>query len=229
MEEKLRIPRPTVKRLSLYFREVGALIAAGTRTVSSSQLGDALGLTGAQVRKDLAFFGQLGHPGVGYELNRLHEKLRQVLGRDRPWNAALVGAGNIGRALLSYERFAEEDFHIAAVFDSNERMIGHEHGGRRIRSMDDLPEQIGLHDIKIGIVAVPAHAAQAVADRMIESGITGILNFAPRRLDVHEEVSITSVDFTFALEQLAYQISLGLTGSLDEATGRVGPDESTLS
>ena len=95
--------------------------------------------------------------------------------------------------------------------------------------MDDLPEQVGLHDIKIGIVAVPAHAAQAVADRMIESGITGILNFAPRRLDVHEEVSITSVDFTFALEQLAYQISLGLTGSLDEATGRVGPDESTLS
>ena len=216
MEAKSKIPRPTVKRLSLYFREVGALVAGGQRTVSSNQLGAALGLTGAQVRKDLAFFGQLGHPGVGYELTRLYDHLRQVLGRDRVWNAALVGVGNIGRALLAYQRFAEEDFHIAAVFDSRKEIIGKEYDGRTVMPMESLPSMIRKNEIKIGIVAVPASAAQQVADELIKAGITGILNFAPRRLDVHDEVSITSVDFTLALEQLAYQISLGLTGLIED-------------
>jgi redox-sensing transcriptional repressor len=215
MEAKPKIPRPTVKRLSLYFREVGSLVAAGRRTISSKQLGSALGLTGAQVRKDLAFFGQLGHPGVGYEIARLYDHLRQVLGRDRTWNAALVGVGNIGRALLAYQRFAQEDFHITAVFDSSDGAIGCEYGGRTVHGMNDMPALVRDHDIKLGIVAVPAEAAQQVADALIESGVTGILNFAPRRLDVEDTISVTSVDFTLALEQLAFQVSVGLTGSFE--------------
>lgn len=213
MEAKPKIPRPTVKRLSLYLREVGLLAAAGRRTVSSKQLGSALGLTGAQVRKDLAFFGQLGHPGIGYEITRLHAHLRQVLGRDRTWNAALVGVGNIGRALLAYQRFAQEDFRITAVFDSSDSTIGQEYGGRAVHGMNDMPALVSHHEIKLGILAVPADSAQHVADLLIEAGVTGILNFAPRRLDVGDTVSVTSVDFTLALEQLAFQVSAGLTGS----------------
>lgn len=216
MEVKPKIPRPTVKRLSLYLRELGALLATGRSTISSKQLGSVLGLTDAQVRKDLAFFGQFGHPGVGYEVAKLHAHLRTILGRDRVWNAALVGAGNIGRALLAYDRFDEQDFHIAAVFDGESSCVGKSYGGRVVHPMEDLKRLVGEHEIKLGIVAVPGESAQAVADLLIESGITGILNFAPRRLDVHNAVSITSVDFTLALERLAFQVSLGLTGSLDD-------------
>jgi redox-sensing transcriptional repressor len=216
MEPKPKIPRPTVKRLSLYFRELGQLISVGRKTISSKQLGDALGLAGVQVRKDLTFFGQVGNPGVGYDVEKLHLHLKQALGRDRTWNAALVGAGNIGRALLSYDHFTIGDFHIAAVFDSNDRAIGREYGGREIQPMDRMGELVQHHEIMLGIIAVPAPAAQVVADHMIEAGITGILNFAPRRLEVGDDVSITSVDFTLALEQLAFQVSLGLSGSLDD-------------
>ena len=131
-------------------------------------------------------------------------------------SAALVGAGNIGRALLSYDHFTMGDFHIAAVFDSNDRAIGREYGGREIQPMDRMGELVQHHEIMLGIIAVPAPAAQVVADHMIEAGITGILNFAPRRLEVGDDVSITSVDFTLALEQLAFQVSLGLSGSLDD-------------
>ena len=216
MDPKPKIPRPTAKRLSRYFRELKQLVDAGRSTISSKQLGVALGLTGAQVRKDLTYFGQLGSPGVGYDVERLYLRLRQVLGRDRVWNAALVGAGNIGRALLAYDHFTVGEFHIAAVFDSDERAIGVDHGGRVVQPMNRLSSFVAEHEIRIGIVAVPASAAQEVVDAMIEAGITGILNFTPRHLDVQDGVSISSVDFTLALEQLAFQVSLGLTGSLDD-------------
>ena len=215
MEAKPKIPKPTVKRLSLYLRELGSLVSAGRTTVSSKELGSVLGLTDAQIRKDLAYFGQFGNPGVGYEVGRLHQHLSRIFGRDRSWNAALVGVGNIGRALLSYERFSKEAFHIAAVFDCDGSCIGESYGGRIVHPMEDLQKLVDENDIRLGIVAVPADAAQAVADLLIKVGIKGILNFAPRRLDVHDAVSVTSVDFTLALERLAFQVTHGLTGSID--------------
>jgi redox-sensing transcriptional repressor len=211
-----RIPRPTVKRLSLYLRELEARADADQQTISSKQLGAALGLTDAQVRKDLAYFGQFGHPGIGYRVGELTARLRQILRADRTWNAAVVGAGNIGRALMAYQQFHRKGFEVAAVFDSDPGVIGQMVAGHRVRSMEDLPQLIAQRDIKIGIVTVPADAAQQVADALIEAGVMGILNFAPVRLDVRDAVSVTSVDFSVALEQLAFQVSLGLTGSLDE-------------
>lgn len=216
MELKPKIPRPTVKRLSLYLRELSSHLAAERATVSSKQLGSVLGLTDAQVRKDLAYFGQFGHPGVGYSVPVLHSHLLKILGLDRSWSAALVGAGNIGRALLSYRRFEEQNFCISAVFDCDATCIGQEIDGRVIYPIEELDRVVRQGAIRLGIVAVPADAAQDVADRLIEAGVTGILNFAPRRLDVHNAVSVSSVDFTLALEQLAFQVSLGFTGSLDD-------------
>ena len=216
MTPRARIPRPTVKRLSLYLRELEALREGGLETVSSKQLGDALGLTDAQVRKDLAFFGQFGHPGIGYKSDELVRELRKILGTDRQWNACIVGAGNIGRALMPYARFRRKGFDIVAVFDSDPAVHGHEIAGHKVRPISDLKQLVKERNILIGIVAVPAAAAQGVAEQLIAAGVRGILNFAPVRLDVHDQVSVLSVDFSLSLEQLAFQVSLGLTGSLDE-------------
>ena len=215
MPYRAKIPRPTVKRLSLYLRELESIAEEGANTISSKQLGTALGLTDAQVRKDLAYFGQFGHPGIGYRISELTEELRKILGTDHKWNAAVVGAGNIGRALMAYQRFRRKGFEIVAVFDSSPDIVGQEITGHRVRPMEDLDQLVRERDIKIGILAVPADAAQAVTDRLIEAGVLGILNFAPVRLEVRDAVSVNSVDFSVSLEQLAFQVSLGLTGSLD--------------
>ncbi len=213
-----KIPRPTVKRLSLYLRELETRAEQDQHTISSKQLGQALGLTDAQVRKDLAYFGQFGHPGIGYRVSELTDRLRGILRTDRIWNTAVVGAGRVGRALMAYERFHLKGFEITAVFDSDPEVIGQEIAGHSVRPMSDLPQLVADRDIKIGIITVPADAAQAVVDALINAGVTGILNFAPVRLEVRDAVSITSVDFSVSLEQLAFQISLGMTGSLDEET-----------
>lgn len=216
MAARSRIPRPTVKRLSLYLRELEALAEREQQTISSKQLGTALGLTDAQVRKDLAYFGQFGHPGIGYRVAALINELRRILGTDHRWNAAVVGAGNIGRAIMPYGRFARKGFDVVAIFDNDSKVIGSEIAGHKVRPMQDLPQLVKERDIKIGIVAVPAQFAQQVADNLINAGVLGILNFAPIRLDVHDAVSVASVDFSLSLEQLAFQVSLGLTGPLDD-------------
>jgi redox-sensing transcriptional repressor len=216
MSSRSKIPRPTVKRLSFYLRQLESLAETDRATISSKELGAALGLTDAQVRKDLAFFGQFGHPGIGYRVVELIEQLRRILGTDRDWHAAVVGAGNIGRAVMAYDRFQPKGFEIVAVFDDDPVVIGHVVAGHRVRPMADLPALVAERDIKLGIVATPAAAAQKVADALIEAGVLGILNFAPVRLDVRDAVSVVSVDLSVSLEQLAFQVSLGLTGSLDD-------------
>ena len=209
MDGKSKIPNPTARRLSLYFRELGDRRALDEKaTMSSRQLGTALGYSDAQVRKDLTFVGQLGHPGVGYSVATLHDNLRRILGRDRSWNAALVGAGNIGRALLSYRRFDEQKFHITRVFDSNPRTIGTTIDQRVIRDVASIKEELVDCDIELGIIAVPAEHAQPVAEKLIEAGVGGILNFAPRRIEVPSTVVLSNVDFTLTLEQLAFQLNL---------------------
>ena len=211
------IPRPTVKRLSLYLRELDRVAAGDRTTISSKQLAGALGLTDAQVRKDLGCFGQFGRPGIGYSISELIEELKKTLGTDRQWNAAVVGAGNLGQAVMAYPRFRSKGFDIVAVFDNDSEKAGKEIEGHHVHPMADLPKLVQERDIRIGIISVPATAAQKVANDLIESGVRGILNFAPIRLDVHDAVSVASVDFSISLEQLAFQVSLGLTGSLEEA------------
>jgi len=216
MPNRQKIPKPTVRRLSLYLRELEELAEREQRTISSRQLGDRLGLTDTQVRKDLACFGQFGQSGIGYRVDELIGELKKILGTDRVWHAAIVGAGNIGRALMPYARFGRKGFDIVAVFDNDPAVIGRTVANHRVRSLDDLPALVKERDVKIGIIAVPATAAQQAAEKLIAAGVVGILNFAPVRLEVHEAVSVVSVDFLQSLEQLAFQVSLDLKGMLEE-------------
>ena len=218
MDGKSKIPNPTAKRLSLYFRELGERRAMDEKAnMSSRQLGEALGFSDAQVRKDLTFVGQLGHPGVGYSVAMLHDNLRRILGRDKTWNAALVGAGNIGRALLSYRRFDQQNFHITHVFDNNPATVGTTISDRIIHDVAVIEEELIKSDIQLGIIAVPAQNAQAVADTLVASGVSGILNFAPRRVDVPPSTTVSSVDFTLSLEQLAFQVNLARDNHSEES------------
>jgi redox-sensing transcriptional repressor len=208
MSSRSRVPRPAARRLSLYLRELKLRARDGSATISSRQLGEALGLTDAQVRKDLAHFGHFGQPGVGYRCVDLLERLRMIMGIDRAWPCVLVGAGNIGRALLSYRRFEEDGFEIKAVFDRSREIVGTSIAGHKVRPIDDLVRGVGALKADIGIVAVPADAAPAVAAMLIEARIRGILNFTPCRLDVPASICVRNVDFSVALEQLAFDVSL---------------------
>ncbi len=201
------IPAPAVKRLCLYLREIESLHDAGAATVSSKQLGSALGVTDAQVRKDLAYFGQFGQPGIGYDVRQLTTELRRVLGTDRGWKACLVGAGNLGRALLAHEGFTRKGFSIVAVFDANPDLVGQDVHDRKILAMSRLASVVSKQEVRLGIIAVPAEGAQGVSDALVEAGVEGILNFAPRRLAVPERVAVVSVDLAVQLEQLAFAVS----------------------
>ena len=184
--------------------------------MSSRELGRAVGVTDAQVRKDLACFSTFGHPGVGYLTDDLASRIREILGMDRTWNAALVGAGKIGQALMGYEGLVTDGFEIKAVFDEDPKVIGHELKGHRVRPMKDLDVLISQRRIELGILAVPADAADLVADRLVEAGVSGILNFARSHLVLPPDVKLVNVDFTAALEELAFEITFHNRGSIDE-------------
>jgi redox-sensing transcriptional repressor len=201
-------PKAVVGRVSLYLRQLEAFQQQGWATISSSQLGAPLSIKNAQVRKDLAFFGQFGQPGVGYRIEELITALRQILGIDRDWPLALVGLGNLGRALLRYRGFRSRRFHIVAVFDSDPRKIGHQHEGLTVEPLDSLRHAVAARKISLGLLCVPADAAQRVAEQMIESGISGILNFAPTPLKVPPQVHVVAVDLSIQLENLAYKTQL---------------------
>ncbi len=199
---------PAVRRLSLYLRQLEAFHAADLPTVSSKELGEALSLSDAQVRKDLAYFGQFGHPGIGYRVPELILRVRRILGTDKTSNVLLVGGGNLGRALLSFRGFSERGFEIVAAFDNDPAKIGVEIDRPRrigIRPLSDLPAIVEAHSSRIGILSVPASAAQAVAVEMVMAGVRGILNFAPVTLQVDPCVAISSVDLAVHLEQLSFQ------------------------
>jgi len=215
MSSRAAIPGPTIKRLTLYLREVERRQAIGESRISSSELGRTLGLTDTQIRKDLSWFGQFGQAGIGYRLEPLSQRLREILGKDRTWRTAVVGAGRLGQAIMSYAPFAREGFEIAAVFDSDPTLVGERVGDHRIRPMKDIEEIVRERNILLGIVSVPGDAAQEVADRLIEAGVLGLLNFAPTRLEVGDRASVASVDFSSRLERLAFQVSAGLKGPIE--------------
>jgi redox-sensing transcriptional repressor len=202
------IPAPAVFRLSFYLRQLEVFQRAEKHTISSKQLGDALGYTDAQVRKDLAYFGQFGHPGIGYRVEELISQLRKILGTDKVWNVLLVGAGNLGRALIAYRGFLRKGFRLAAIFDADERKVGQAFGDLQVASMDILAAVAQGQGIKLAILSVPAEAAQAVADKLVSAGIRGIMNFAPISLSVPPDVSVQSVDLAVQLEQLSFKMSL---------------------
>src|SRR5256714_8593368 len=152
------IPNPAVRRLSLYLRHLEALARKDRRTISSKQLGESLGLTDAQVRKDLAYFGQFGHPGIGYRVEDLIAQVKKILGTDKTWNVLLVGAGNLGRALLAYKGFDQKGFRLVAVFDADPAKVGKKQGSFVIQSLADLAATVQKQSIKLAMLAVPADA-----------------------------------------------------------------------
>lgn len=209
MAKPEHIPLPAVRRLSLYLRQLEAIHACDRRTVSSKQLGEMLGISDAQIRKDLAYFGQFGHPGIGYRIPELIQRMRRILGTDRKSNVLLVGAGNLGRALISYRGFGKKGFEVVAVFDADREKIGTIIPGARpitIQSLEGIAETVRRYSIRTGILAVPAVAAQSVADEIIAAGVRAILNFAPITLRVSDDVAVSSVDLAVHLEQLSFHV-----------------------
>jgi redox-sensing transcriptional repressor len=201
------IPNPAVRRLSLYLRQLEAFQRKDRRTISSKQLGESLGLTDAQVRKDLAYFGQFGHPGIGYRVEDLIAQVRKILGTDKTWNVLLVGAGNLGRALMAYKGFEKKGFRLSAVFDEDATKVGKKHGPFPIQPLSELTATIQKNNIRLGIIAVPADNAQDVADQLVGAGLRGILNFAPVSITVPQDVALTAVDLAVQLEQLSFQVN----------------------
>jgi redox-sensing transcriptional repressor len=206
MPQPTRIPKPTARRLSLYLRALqGRAMDEGDSGISSRELGEIAGVVDAQVRKDLGSIGAEGQPGVGYRTGDLLPRIRSALGLDNPWRVVLVGAGNIGRALLAYPRFGAEGFEIVAVFDRAASVVGRRVAGHVVQPMSVMPELVRRTGAQLGIVAVPPDAAQTVADRLVESGVRGVLNFAPRALRLPAGVPVVAVDFTETLERLAFE------------------------
>ncbi|MFQ5490161.1 MAG: redox-sensing transcriptional repressor Rex [Phycisphaerae bacterium] len=204
------IPAAVVRRLSLYLRHLEAVNRENCSTVSSRQLGASVNTSDAQVRKDLAYFGQFGQAGVGYGVDDLIQSIRQILGTDRTWNVALIGAGNLGQALISYRGFDRKGFCLVAVFDADLEKVGKlADGERRIRvePMSALAKTVRQKKIDLAILAVPAEVAQAVADQAVEAGVKGLLNFAPASLRLPEDVVLRAVDLSVALEELSFRLS----------------------
>ncbi|HZZ41619.1 MAG TPA: redox-sensing transcriptional repressor Rex [Tepidisphaeraceae bacterium] len=206
------IPNPAVRRLSLYLRQLEAFKKKDRRTISSKQLGESLGLTDAQVRKDLAYFGQFGHPGIGYRVDDLIDQVKHILGTDRAWNVLLIGAGNLGRALISYHGFQAKGFNLVAVFDNDPGKVGKKQGDHTIRPISELASVIQKQQVRLALLAVPGEAAQELVDKLVAAGIRGLLNFAPVNVTVPPHVAINSVDLAVQLEQLSFQANFQLHG-----------------
>jgi len=197
----------TIRRLSVYTRCLLQLEEDGVKTVSSQELADRFNLNSAQVRKDLAYFGEFGVRGIGYYVSGLKAELQRILGLDREWPVALVGFGNLGSALFHYRGFARQGFRIAAIFDEDPSKIAHEVDSTPIFAARDLAREIKARGIQIAIVAVPIEAAQGVADQLVAAGIKAILNFAPARIKVARDVRLKNVDLSIELETLSFYLA----------------------
>lgn len=205
-----KIPKAVIKRLSLYARALKLMSVNRIEKLSSRELGESIGINSAQVRKDLAYFGQFGYPGIGYRVGELILRVRRILGTDKTSNVMLVGVGNLGRALLSFRGFLKRGFVIAAAFDRDPAKIGMTIDATPPFQVQPLTEMAGTvreRSIRLGILTVPASAAQAAADEMIAAGVRALLNFAPVRLRIGADVSVTSVDLAVHLEQLSFQLN----------------------
>ncbi len=185
-------------------RYLNELSLSNIQTVSSQDLGEKLDLNPAQIRKDLAYFGEFGRKGVGYNVDYLIEKIRQILKLDKTMNVALVGTGNLGRALCNYNMYIKDNMKIVAVFDADMSKAGTSINHLQVQPMQELAETVRKLDIAVGIITVPAGEAQNVADRFVSAGIRGLLNFAPVVLKAAPGVRIHNADFTAELLSLAY-------------------------
>ena len=201
-----KIAESTVRRLSLYLRFLEKFEQEGIATVSSQALAERGGTTSAQVRKDLSLFGSFGKRGLGYSVPELSRTLRDILGLERPYNVAVIGAGKIGTALVQYRGFADRGFHIRWVYDRDPRKIGVSWNHLKIRDVAQMEAELAEAKVDIAILATPADGAQGITDRLVAVGVKAILNFAPVQLDVPADVSVQDVNMALELETLSYAL-----------------------
>ncbi len=205
--KELKIPEATVSRLSVYSRYLTGVEEQGIVNISSGEIAEGVGGTPAQVRKDLAYFGEFGTRGVGYNVKQLNQEIMGILGLKKGWNMILIGAGNLGSALSQYRGFQTRGFNIVAVFDNDMNKVGLKLNGLPIYAVNQMAEFVDNNDISIGIITVPSEYAQDIADILVETkNIKGILNFAPVVLTIPEEIEVRNVDLSVNLEVLSYNI-----------------------
>ena len=214
----LEIPEVVISRLPVYARALDRLAADGREVVSSQELGQRLGVTPAQIRKDLSYFGRFGKQGRGYNVRQLLDELRTILGLDQPWRLALIGVGRLGQAILSYGGFAPEGFRFVGAYDSNPRVVDTEIGGLTVRDVAHLEQHLSEDPADVGIVAVPAAGAQAVIDTLVKCGIRAILNYAPIAVRVPADVSVRQIDPVLALQSMTYYLKADAARTPDAAT-----------
>src|SRR5512133_1431233 len=202
------IPDIVIGRLPVYLRALNFLVAEGREITSSQELGDRLGISSAQIRKDRSHFGEFGKQGTGYDIVYLRDQLRQIMKVDKMWDAALVGAGNLGRAVADYGGFEGKGFRINAIFDTDPHLLGKTIGHNKVMVQDvkDLAATIKERGLQIGIIATPAEAAQSVARTMVDAGIKAILNYAPITITVPSSVRVQYIDPVVGLQRMTYYL-----------------------
>ncbi len=207
MPKQPKVPEATIKRLSIYMRVLKDLEKKGVEVISSAELADICGVNAAQIRKDLTYFGEFGIRGVGYYVKELHFDIRKVLGLNQRRNVALVGVGNLGKALTSYRNFSEHGYNFVAAFDVDPAKIGQSLSeGVKVHPMKDLPRVAAEREVEIAIITTPADTAQSAADQIVAAGIKGILNFAPTQIQVPEGIKVKKVDLTTEFDNLVYHL-----------------------
>ncbi|MCB2213727.1 redox-sensing transcriptional repressor Rex [bacterium] len=202
-----KISDATVRRLSKYYRSLKYAYDRGMRTISSQELADMNGLTAAQVRKDLSFFGAFGRRGLGYYVADLQRNIARILGINKTWNVALVGAGNIGRALIDYDQFRQQGFLIKLVLDNDPNKVGNIYHGIEVKDFANADEEIRKNKIRVAIIAVPSQFAQGVVDKMVESKVRAFLNFAPITVQVPDGVFVRNENMAIELEALSFALT----------------------
>ena len=204
-----KVAESTIRRLSLYLRLLEEFEGQGIETVSSGALAARGGTTSAQVRKDLSFFGSFGKRGLGYPVNELVGQLRAILGLDRRYRVAMIGAGKIGSALVQYRGFRARGFDIVAIFDSDPAKVGREWNGLTVRDIVTLESFVRSEPVDMAVVVTPADAVQPIADRLVNLGVKAILNFAPIQVTVPDDVVVKTVNLALELETLSYALTQG--------------------
>lgn len=201
-----KIPDIIVGRLPVYLRALQRMADNGLKTTSSQELGEHVGISAAQIRKDISQFGDFGKQGTGYSITYLLDKLREILKVDRIWEVALIGAGDMGHALARYQGFTNRGFHITMVFDSDKEKIGQKINGFIIEDTEKMVERLKSAGIKMAMLTVPAQAAQGVTDKLVQAGVKAILNYAPINLNVPPSVKVQYIDPSTHLQRMTYYL-----------------------
>jgi redox-sensing transcriptional repressor len=202
-----QIPDIIISRLPVYLRALQRLSGQGAQTTSSQELGERVGISAAQIRKDLSQFGEFGKQGTGYHIPFLIGKLQGILHVDQVWDVAIVGMGDMGHALARYSGFKDRGFHIVMAFDNNSDLIGTKVGNFVVHDAEDLVRDIRAAGIKIAMITVPAAAAQGVTEKLVEAGTKAILNYAPISLSVPDGVHVQYIDPAIGLQRMAYYLT----------------------